>query len=229
MKIQTKRLFVRAATTAAALCAAAVIFLPATAFAASATTSSGSNVRSGPSTSSAIVGTLGAGQRVEVGGCREGWCYITSPARGFVSAGLLRSGTGTAFAPNFNLSFNFPKGSVSFGTGGVSVGIGNPAPSYPGSRPHRPGHGNDYRPGNRQGDVCFYEGVNFTGGSFCLDRGQQVARLGQWNNRISSIRNRKGVRVEICANQSYSGCRVYTTSASNLGRLGNSISSIRVR
>jgi uncharacterized protein YraI len=235
MKIQTKRIFLRAATTAAAIFTAAIILLPAAASAAPATTSTSSNVRSGPSADTAIVGKLNAGQTVEVGGCRNGWCYITSPTRGFVSANLLRSGAGAAFAPNFNLSFNFPTGSVSIGTGGVSVGIGNPQPApgpQPGYRPGRPGPGHGgpgYNPGNRYGDVCFYDGPRYTGASFCLDRGQQVARLGNWNNRISSIRNQRGLRVDVCTTQSYSSCRTYSTSASDLGRLGNSISSIRVR
>lgn len=47
-----------------------------TAQAATAFATSNVNVRSGPSTSYSIVGSLDAGTRVELNGCRDGWCSV---------------------------------------------------------------------------------------------------------------------------------------------------------
>ncbi len=219
MKVQTKRNLLRLATTVAAVCAAAVVFLPAAASAAPAVASGNVNVRSGPSTSYAVVDTLRVGEAVEVEGCRSGWCYVTRPGPdGYVSASYLRRSGGVTMEPNFNLSFNFPSGgSFSIGSGGVSIGIGD--------RPGRPG-----RPGDgTRGDVCFYANPNFTGASFCMDRGESTNLSGAWNNRISSIRNTRGLQVTVCDNTRYRDCRTYRTSARSLGSLDNAISSIRIR
>ena len=97
-----------------------------------------------------------AGETVDVGGCRNSWCYLTDKD-GFVSASYLRRG-GAAIGPNFNLSFNFPQGSFTIGNGGVSIGIGQPP---------RPPGGN----GPRRDEACFYSGQNYTGDRFCLDEG----------------------------------------------------------
>jgi len=222
MKVQTKRNLLRLATTVAAACAAAVVFLPAAAFAAPAVATGSVNVRSGPSTSYARVDTLRPGEAVEVEGCRSGWCYVTRPGPdGYVSASYLRRSGGAAMEPNFNLSFNFPNGgSFSIGSGGVSIGIGD-------GRPGRPGGGS----GDMRGDVCFYDGANFTGARFCMDRGQMTPNLNRtgWNNRISSIRNPDGLRVTVCDDAGYDDCRTYRTSARSLGSLNNAISSIRIR
>ncbi len=222
MKVQTKRNLLRLATTVAAACAAAVVFLPAAAFAAPAAATGSVNVRSGPATSYARVDTLQPGESVEVEGCRAGWCYVTRPGPdGYVSASYLRRSSGQRMEPDFNLSFNFPNGgSFSIGTGGVSIGIG-------GGRPGRPGGG----PGDRGGDVCFYDGANFTGARFCMDEGQMIPNLNRtgWNNRISSIRNPDGLRVTVCDDAGYDDCRTYRTSARSLGSLNNAISSIRIR
>ena len=221
MKIQTKRNLLRAASAAAFACTAALIFLPAVASAAEAVAGGSANVRSGPSTSYGIVDRLYAGESVDVEGCRNGWCYIThSGPDGFVSASLLRAG-GTAMQPNFNLSFNFPQGGVSIGTGGVSIGIGTPGPGPgPGTSPG----------GSNDDEACFYSGSGYNGSRFCLSAGQQMAYVGaNWNNRISSIRNRSGLKVTVCDDSGYDICRTYSTSASNLGDFDNQISSIRVR
>jgi len=225
MRIQTKKNLLRAATAAAVFCAAAVVLLPATSMAAPATASGTVNVRSGPSTSYPVVDTLRAGESVDVRGCRSGWCFVEkSGPDGYVSASLLRAG-GTTVAPNFNLSFNFPSGSFSIGTGGVGIGIGTPPRPGPG-----PGPGNPPPGGSGGGDVCFYSGANYSGSRFCMDEGDVTPYVGaSWNNRISSIRNRDGLRVTACDDAGYDDCRTYTTSASNLGSFDNVISSIRVR
>jgi uncharacterized protein YraI len=223
MNIQTKRTLLRAATATAVVCATALVLLPATSWAAPAIASSTVNVRSGPSTSFSVVDTLSPGEQVDVLGCRTGWCYVQkSGPDGYVSSSYLRrSSGGTAtFEPNFNLSFNFPQGSVSVGTGGVSIGIGSGRPD----RPERPPSG------SIPGDVCFYSGSSYTGSRFCMDQGDMTPYVGAaWNNRISSIRNPDGYRVIVCDDAGYDICRTYTTSASSLGSFNNEISSIRIR
>jgi hypothetical protein len=222
VKIETKKNLLRAATAVTVVCAAALVFLPAGASAASAVATSTVNVRSGPSTSYSVIGSLHPGETVDVAGCRSGWCYL-SDENGYVSSSYLRRGSssgsnsGTTFEPNFNLSFNFPKGSISLGTGGVSVGVGPGRPTPPPS-------------GSLPGDVCFYSGSGYTGSRLCMDQGELTPYVGpDWNNRISSIRNPDGFQVLVCDDAGYDDCRTYTTSASSLGSFDNQISSIRIR
>jgi len=216
MRVQTKRNMLRAATAAAVLCTAAIVFTPAQAAAADAAATAAVNVRAGPGTSFAVIDSLRAGERVDVLGCRSGWCYVdqSSGPDGYVSANYLRNvSSGSTFQPEFNLSFNFPNngGSFSIGTGGVTIGIG-PQPSA------------------REDEVCFYSGANYTGRSFCLEEGESVANLrGYWNDEISSIRNADRLRVTVCEDAFYRDCRTYTTSVRFLGSLDDEISSIRVR
>lgn len=227
MKIQTKRNLLRAATATAVVCAAAVVFLPAVASAAPATATSGVNVRSGPGTSYQVIGGLSSGQRVDVQGCRSGWCYINGPT-GYVSASYLRAeDTATQMQPNFNLGFSFPQGSVTIGTGnGGSLSIGLGTPSQP-TQPDRPV---PTPPGGTYGKACFFSGAGYTGQSFCLGSGEHSVYVGPtWNNRISSISNRSHLNVTACNDAGYDVCRTYTTSASNLGSFDNVISSIRVK
>ena len=215
MKTKTKQNLLRAATAVSIVCAAALVFLPAAASAAPAVATSSVNVRSGPGTSYSIIDTLSRGELVDVGGCRSGWCYLTDED-GYVSSAYLRRGSssGVTMEPNFNLSFNFPQGSISLGTGGVSVGVG------PGRPPS----------GSMPGDVCFYSGTDYQGSRFCMDQGELTPYVGpQWNNRISSIRNPDGFTVLVCDDAGYDICRTYRTSARSLGSFDNEISSIRIR
>jgi hypothetical protein len=213
MRISTKRFLLQIATAAAVVCTTAIVLLPSTASAATgayATTTV--SVRERPTTSSDRVDTLSPGEAVRVEGCRNSWCYISSPTRGFVNAGYLSTSPGARvmISPNFNLSFNFPSGSFSFGNGGISIGIGD---------------GDD-----DVSQACFYSGSNYSGSRFCVDEGDSIRRLGgDWNNRISSIRNPDGLRVTVCEDANYFDCRVYTTSARSLGSINNEISSLRVR
>jgi hypothetical protein len=134
----------------------------------------------------------------------------------------LRRGSsgGATFEPNFNLSFNFPQGSISIGTGGVSVGVGDGRPD----RPDRPPSG------SIPGDVCFYSSRDYEGSRFCMDEGDMTPYVGAaWNNRISSFRNADGLQVTVCDDAGYDICRTYRTSARSLGDFDNEISSIRVR
>lgn len=223
MKTKTKRSLLQAATATAVVCAAALVFMPAIASAAPAVATSTVNVRSGPSTSYRVIDTLRPGELVDVGGCRSGWCYLTDE-RGFVSSSYLRRGSssGAVIEPNFNLSFNFPQGSISIGTGGVSIGVGPGRPDRP--EPPRPPSG------SLPGDVCFYSGTDFTGQRFCMDEGDRTAYVGRaWDDRISSIRNPGELDVTVCKEPGYDLCRTYRTSARALGTFDDEISSIRVR
>jgi hypothetical protein len=219
MRTATKRTLLRAATATAIVCAAAVVFLPSIAAAAPGEATGSVNVRSGPGTSFEVVDRLSPGEDVDVLGCRAGWCYITHPGPdGYVSSSYVRrTGGGTSFGSNFNLSFNFPQGSISIGDGGISIGVGPDRPTRPGS-------------GSLPGDVCFYSGAGYTGSRFCMDEGDMTPYVGgQWNNRISSIRNPGGLRVTVCDDAGYDDCRTYRTSARSLGDYNNVISSIRIR
>ncbi|HWA19071.1 MAG TPA: SH3 domain-containing protein [Devosia sp.] len=205
----------RLATAAAVACTAAIVLLPGAASAATtAYATANVTVRERPSTSSDRVGSLSAGEAVTVQGCRQAWCYITSPERGFVSANYISTSRSSRvmISPNFNLSFNFPSGSFTIGNGGVSIGIGT---------------GND---DNDFSQACFYSGSNYTGSRLCVDEGDSYRRLtGNWNDRISSIRNPDGLRVTVCQGPFYQDCRTYTTSARTLGSFNDEISSLRVR
>jgi hypothetical protein len=249
MRIATKKILLRAATAAAVVCTAAVILLPTMASAAAFTASTKVNVRERPSQTSRVIDVLQPGETVDIGGCRQGWCYITTDG-GFVSSDYLRN-NGAAVSPNFNLNFNFPQGSFSIGTNGVQIGIGTPppppggpgpGPGGHGPGPGGPGHGGPGFPGgpggpggpgpggNSDRQVCFFSSAGYDGQSLCLDRGDQLSSLPRgWNDRISSFTNRRGYAVTICRQPGFNRCRTYTTSASSLGNYDNDISSIRVR
>lgn len=231
MRIQTRKILLRAATAAAVVCTAAVIFLPTVASAASFTASSTVRVHARPSLNSPVIDTLRPGETVDIGGCRQGWCYITTDG-GFVSSNYLRN-NGAAVSPNFNLNFNFPQGSFSIGSNGVQIGIGNPPAPPPPDHPGRPGHPGD-GPGPGGGpaarQVCFFSSAGYDGQSLCLESGDRLASLPRaWNDRISSFSNRRGYSVTVCRDRGFHRCRTYTTSASSLGNYDNDISSIRVR
>lgn len=224
MRIQTKKILLRAATAAAVVCTAAVILLPTIASAATFTASSTVRVHARPSLNSPVIDTLRPGETVDIGGCRQGWCYITTDG-GFVSSDYLRN-NGAAVSPNFNLNFNFPQGSFSIGSNGVQIGIGNPPVPPPPDRPGFPGPGG----GSLNRQVCFFSGAGFDGQRLCLERGDRLSSLPRgWNDRISSFSNRRGYSVTVCRDRGFQRCRTYTTSASSLGNYDNDISSIRVR
>ncbi|CAA0098885.1 Uncharacterised protein [Starkeya nomas] len=58
------------------------------------------NVRSGPGTNYRVIGSLPAGARVDVGGCRGNWCRV---AGGWVSASFLSGGgTSVVVSPDYS-------------------------------------------------------------------------------------------------------------------------------
>ena len=172
------------------------------------------NVRSGPGIRYRAVDVLDRGERVQVERCQSGWCRIRHDgADGWVSARYLSNAGGSDDnqndEPDINFSFNVP---------GFSFSIGNGADFRP-------------RPGQPDGQVCFYEDYNYRGASFCARPGQRDASLGAFNDRISSIRITGDAQVQVCEDYNYRGrCAVLDRSRSSLGERNNDIiSSYRVR
>lgn len=79
--------------------------------------------------------------------------------------------------------------------------------------------------------VCFYEHVNYRGDSFCVRPGERLRRLGDWNDKISSIRVRGDAEALVCEHERFRGrCITIDENVRNVGRRANDIiSSIRVR
>lgn len=203
-------------TTAVAVAATAlVVFLPA-AQAAPGTVTSNVNVRSGPGTNYGVVDTVRRGQDVDVQQCQGSWCYISKPGPdGWVSSSYLSSGGGQVNPRQPGLSFGFDLGPNG---PNVNIGVGNQRPPVVVRPEPEP-----------VGEVCFYDRSRFRGESFCLEAGESLRSLRNWQDRISSIENPDGYAVQVCSEPSYRNCRTYTTSASSLGDFDDYIASIRIR
>lgn len=82
------------------------------------------------------------------------------------------------------------------------------------------------------GQVCFYDGSNFTGDSFCANSGRVIRDLGLLglDNAIASVEVGAGVSAVVCRDRGFrSYCEVVDVSKGHLtGLLTNSITSIRV-
>jgi uncharacterized protein YraI len=220
MNRQTRKFLLNLVTGVAVAAAAAIMFLPA-AQAAPGYATTNVNVRSGPGTGYAVVGTLARGQEVDVQRCQSGWCYVVQSGRnGWVSSSYLaadRGGSGGGFSLDFNIG----------GPGGpnVSIGIGQPRPPIiVDPRPPRPPV---VRPPVIY-EACFFERSRFRGESFCLEPGDSY-RLPRWSEGIGSIENRGEFTIDVCTSGGFRDCRTYTTSASSLGEFGNYVESVRVR
>ncbi|MGV3652512.1 MAG: SH3 domain-containing protein [Devosia sp.] len=110
--------------------AAAMLGTTVASLAAPAIATSTVNVRSGPGTQFSVVDSLRSGQRVDVEGCRAGWCYVNKPGPdGWVSGRYLTEPAGRG-RPRVYFDFNF----------------GRP-PMPPPPRPGRPGWDGPDRPG----------------------------------------------------------------------------------
>jgi uncharacterized protein YraI len=178
------------------------------------------NIRTGPGTSNAKVGVLRAGEAVDVGECRSGWCHITHDGPdGWVSANYLGQGRGSSGGRN-----NDPDIGFQFGVGpdgpsfGFSIGDGR--------------HGRFPAPPMQRGRACFFSDNNFSGRSFCVNAGGSLAQVPRgWNDRISSV-SLDGVHsVTMCKDYGYGGyCRTTRRDEPALGPfLNDQISSVRVR
>jgi len=216
MNRHTRKMLLKIAAAIAVVVTATVVFLPA-AYAAPGTITTNVNVRSGPGTNYAVVDVAQRGEQVDVQQCRGSWCYITKPGPdGWVSASYLSAGGRRVNPGQPGLSFGF-----SVGPDGptFNFGVGQPRPPIV-VRP---------QPQPVFSEVCFYDRTRFRGASTCLEAGDSIRNLGNWADRISSIDNPDGLRVQVCSETSYRNCRTYTTSASSLGDFDDYIASVRVR
>lgn len=204
--------------TAMTSAAAVVLLSTSAAFAQPGIATGAVNVRTGPGTSHAKVGTLSPGELVDVLDCQGSWCFVDRNAGtdGWVSANYLKPAAAQpAPGPSKpDIPFNF---GVTVGPGGpaFSFGIGDaPLPAPP--APATP-------------KVCFFKSTGFSGSQFCVSPGDSNPTLaGSWNNAISSISVEGGAQVTICKNSWYGGmCTTITTSKSSLGTYDNAISSFQ--
>ncbi len=172
------------------------------------------NVRSGPGASFAVIDTLTRGERVEMSECQtNGWCYITHAGPdGWVSSRYLEA-TGSSSDPN--CSFRLVLGSG--GKPRFELVCGDAI--FP-----------DLGPTLGVSRVCFYDGPNYTGASFCRGPGTYNSLPPSRNDRVSSIRLYGNAKAQVCANPNQGAfCRNITISNPRLGAfLNNKISSMRV-
>jgi uncharacterized protein YraI len=223
MNRRTRKFLLNVATGVAIAATAAVVLLPAAASAAPAVATANVNVRSGPGTQFGVVGVLTSGAIVDVQRCTGSWCQIEGRGPdGWVSSSYLNQrGSGTQNLGPVN------GGGVNIQIPGISIGIGNNPPprppvTRPGPRPPFP------PPHHRTSEACFYEHANFRGNKFCVDEGDSLRRLNRRQD-VGSIDNRDGLRIRVCTDANFRGqCRIYTSGSRDLGRFGNSISSISV-
>lgn len=187
------------------------LFFASTANAAVATSTV--NVRNAP-VNGAVVDVLRPGDEVEIDRCTGGWCYVIKPGPdGWVSQAYL-SNDDAGPAPSrpdvdVSIGFSVPGFSFQIGSGGFDI------------RPIRPG---------LRDRVCFYERTGFRGDSFCARPGERLARLGRWDDEISSIRVIGYAQALVCERTNFRGrCIVISRSVSNLRGASDEISSIRVR
>ncbi len=180
------------------------------AFAVPATATTGVNVRSGPGTGFGIVDTLHAGEAVNVTECQGGWCYVEkSGPDGWVSGNYLQAAAATPAAPAPSSAANDAAAAAAINVFGTIAGavIGNiiTPPVVPTPQ------------------VCFFNGPNYSGASFCVDAGTDNTLLaGFWNDRISSVTVPAGSTATVCRNPVYGGaCRTYNADRANLHMIVN--------
>ena len=116
--------------------------------------------------------------------------------------------------------------SVGFGFGvgpngpNVQFGVNNNPPPRRGPPP---------RVVEADGEVCFYANSRMRGDSFCMEEGQSIRNLRDWEDEISSFDNPDELEVTVCTRPNFRGaCRTYTSSARSLGSLDDDIASIRI-
>ncbi|MHA6297441.1 SH3 domain-containing protein [Devosia sp. CAU 1758] len=178
------------------------------------------NVRTGPGTGYAKVGTLPSGEVVDVKQCQGSWCFVDRDGGtdGWVSKNYLAAYEGGGGNDgNDDIPINF---GMSVGPGGptFSFGIGDAPPPAPPPAPVTPA------------EVCFFKGPNFTSTQFCVPAGTDDPSLpGGWNDSISSIRLEGGAEVTVCMGNVYTGaCSTFSSDKPSLGLFNNQISSYQV-
>jgi uncharacterized protein YraI len=208
MKSRTRQMLLSLATAVAIACAGAMVMLPAAATAAPTTVTSDVNLRNGPG--GAVIGSVRAGETVDVIQCSGSWCEIRrSGPDGWISRQYLAGMSQPGFQVQIPLG-NQGQGSIQFGIGG------------------QPGVDDDADISD--GEVCFYDRTRFRGDSFCMESGDANRSLrGNWDDAIASFDNPDGLEVTVCTRTNFRGtCRTYTSSARTLGQLEGEISSIEV-
>ncbi len=203
--------------TLGAAIAAVTLLSTAASWAAPGVATGAVNVRTGPGTGYAKVGTLAAGEVVDVKQCQGSWCFVdrASGTDGWVSKNYLAAHSGSSSAPKKDIPINF---GVTVGPGGpsFSFGIGDapPPPPPPAPPPVTP-------------KVCFWKNANFSGAQFCVGTGvNEPVVPGGWNDTISSIRVYGGAQVTVCVDNWYSGgCVTISSDHPSLGIINNAISS----
>lgn len=217
MKRQTRAFLLNAFTGIAIAATAALVLLPTVASAAPATANAFVNVRASPSTGSPVVNTLNAGEAVDVQECQGSWCYVVASGNdGWVSSRFLSTG-----APGVGINFGItgPNGNT------IQFGVNTPNPPPPNPPPPVI----DDEPVFNDGEVCFYSRTQYRGDSFCVEAGDEIANLDQWDGEISSIENPDGFDVTVCTRTRFRGdCRTYTTSSRSLGAFDDAIASVSV-
>lgn len=172
----------------------------------------GVNVRSGPGTSFSKLGSLKAGEVVDVQECQGSWCYVDrqSGKDGWVAANYLKpvaiQDDAEEDEEDDDIPFNF---GVTVGPNGpsISFGVGNQPAPPPQPQP------------NPAGDkACFYTGIHFTGQSACVNIGANSTFLVPgWDNEVESFKIIGNGKVEICRDPNFGGgCAVYVSSQSSL-------------
>ncbi|SFV29874.1 SH3 domain-containing protein [Devosia crocina] len=194
--------------------------------AAPAFANSGADVRQGPSYDSPVIGYAPQGAKLDANCDPRGWCQVTGTDRRNSFAGWMESRfvtfsdagiepappraprppapqpfPGGNNGPNWSFDFNF----------------GNPVPPpRPQPQPPRP------QPVYEEAGACFFTERNFRGASFCLEEGQQYARLPRdWNDRIRSVEVYGGASVDLCSDNNFYGNCV--TVRSDTGRLPSGV------
>jgi hypothetical protein len=100
-----------------------------------------------------------------------------------------------------------------FGGGGPGYGSGqgggwwDPEPNMPWP-PHGDWHGGNWG----RGGACFYKDSRFGGGFFCLRRGERRESLGEFGDKITSIRVFGGARVSVYDDRNFSGANASTSN-----------------
>jgi uncharacterized protein YraI len=78
-------------------------------------------------------------------------------------------------------------------------------------------------------EACFYDDTRFRGRSFCGVPGDADPRLGNWGDRIASIRIRGRTTVQVCAEANFRDCDTFSDDVPVLPRwLEHRILSFRV-
>ena len=214
MKRQTRAFLLNAFTGIAIAATAALVLLPTVASAAPATATAFVNVRAQPSSGSPVVNTLNAGEAVDVQECQGSWCYVVATGNDGWVANKFLSNAGPGVGINFGITG--PNGNT------IQFGVNTPPPANPPPVI-------DDEPVFDDGEVCFYSRTQYRGNSFCVQPGDEIADLDQWDGEISSIENPGGFDVTVCTRTRFRGdCRTYTTSSKSLGAFDDEIASVSV-